>query len=157
MIFKPWKVAAAVVTLVSLAAVAQQIVKADQGRPGNQGPWPVTVVSGGGGGGTVTTTTTPQLCTSAVHKVTAVSGVALACPSTQLAGRRYIVLCNSVENAAASLIKIRTDGVSPVLGTTNPGDVLDRGDCIIYAVPETTIPTCIANGVNVAVTSYECL
>lgn len=35
--------------LVSTSALAQTVVKADQGRPGNQGPWPVTLSGGGGG------------------------------------------------------------------------------------------------------------
>jgi hypothetical protein len=47
-------------TFIALGAatvLAQNTVKADQGRPGNQGPWPVTCVSGcgGSGGGTATT------------------------------------------------------------------------------------------------------
>lgn len=45
--------------LLAPAAWAADVIKADQGAPGNQGPWPVTCVSGcsggsGGSGGSIT-------------------------------------------------------------------------------------------------------
>lgn len=152
---KRWIPILAAVVLSGAYAVGQTIVTANQGKPGTQGPWPVTVVGGGGGsgGGPVT----PQICTSTTHKVTSVGTSAASCPSTQLASRRFIVLCNSIENAASSLVKVRVDGVAPVIGTATAGDVLDKGDCALYAIAAGTVPSCIANGTGVAVTSYECL
>lgn len=145
--------------LVGAVAIGQNVT-VNQGAPGNYGPWPVTV-SGGivvDGGVTITGTisTTPALCTTSAHKVTSVSGTAVNCPGTQLTGRRYVWLCNSLENTGTPIIKIRVDGTSPVIGTGTAGDVLNVGDCITYAVGPSVVPQCISNASGVAVDTYEC-
>lgn len=146
-----------------------------QGAPGNYGPWPVSLYlpdggvisfSGGGGGGgssgNVTVdggviSTTPQICTTTAQKNTAVGVVSGATPSSQLASRRFIILCNSIQNSGSPLVKCRVDGVAPVMASGNPGDVLAPGDCATYAIAAATIPQCIADTASTNVTSYECL
>lgn len=137
-------------------ALAQRMV-IDQGRPGREGAWPVTgnvSVSLDGG-----MTTTPAPCTTNAHKITVVtSSTAVSTPSSQLTGRRFIVLCNSLQNSGSPILKCRVDGVSPVIAAGNPGDVLGIGDCIQYAIPSSVVPHCISNsGAGINVTSYECL
>lgn len=131
-------------------AIAQQMV--DQGSPGNQGPWPVT-----GSGSTATFPITPQKCTSTAHKNTSVGVAAGNTPSAQLASRRYLVLCNSLQNTGSPFVKCRTDGVAPVMAVTNPGDVLGIGDCITYPLAAATVVQCIADAATTNVTSFECL
>lgn len=145
----PWFLA---VLFVAAAAIAQQTV--DQGSPGNQGPWPVT-----GSGSGATFPVTPQRCTSTVNKITSVGVAAGSTPSSQLASRRYITLCNSLQNTGSPLVKCRTDGTNPVMAasSSNPGDILGVGDCILYPLPSTTTIACIADTAATLVTSWECL
>lgn len=184
-----------VALLLSTLAVAQSLVKADQGAPGNQGPWPVKVVGpvtvtvGGSDGGTtivvgrdggpvsvsqgsfpwyvtgadggavlVSGTTTPAACSSPTYSDTTVGLVAGNCPASQLAGRYSIVICNSLENPGigSRYIKVRVDGVAPVMGVGNPGDVLGVGDCIPYFIPAGTVPKCIASHAATHATGLEC-
>jgi len=152
-LWKIWLPVTLAVVLASTWAVAQQFMTANQGAPGKFGPWPVTVVMPVGSGIPVT----PQLCLTNIHKNTAVGGAAVSTPAAQLAGRRMIVLCNSLQNAGNPTVKCRVDGVLPILAATNPGDVLGRGDCILYAIPDTNIPKCISSGAAVNVISSECL
>jgi hypothetical protein len=129
----------AAVMLVGGSASAQTS-KVDQGGPGTQGPW----------------LQTPPVCLAMVHTVTAVGVAATNCPASQLTGRRFIILCNSAENAAAPKVKIRIDGTNPVMGVTNVGDVLAVGDCVTYYLRAATVPKCIADTASTAVTALEC-
>lgn len=143
-------------------ALAQTVVTANQGQPGKQGPWPVTLqgtifVDGGG------LPTYPATCTSTTQGVTAtIDGGAWKCPLTQLTGRKSLTLCNSAENSGTVQVKIRLDGTAPAAGLTTRGDVLAVGDCWTYAVPDTVSPICIdtssgsASTAQQAVTSFEC-
>lgn len=112
----------------------------DQGSPGAQGPW----------------RTTPGACLNPVHKVVSVGTSATACPATTLSGRRWVQICNSVENASTPKIKIRIDGTNPVMGIANPGDSLGVGDCASYAVTASTVINCIADTAATGVSVLEC-
>lgn len=140
-----------VVLLLTVGAVAFAQNSVDQGAPGNQGPWPVVGGLDGGFLGSVA----PYTCAGVGHKVTLVSGAAVDCPSTQLATRKYIRLCNSSENTN-SIAKIRVDGTDPIIGSTTAGDALLTGDCVDYPISAAVTPRCISNGTNIAVTAFEC-
>jgi len=231
------------VLMTAGSVFGQQLVKADQGAPGNQGPWPVKVVgpinvivggsdggatavvgvdggpvpvsqasfpwkvSGADGGpvqvsgsvtvvgpdggavqvsvsgpvvvqgadggpvqvsgsvtvlgadgGSVAVTSTQATCNSPTHTTTSVGTSAVNCPGAQLAGRYSIVICNSLENpgAGSRVIKVRIDGVNPVIGAGNPGDVLGVGDCIPYFITSAIVPRCIASLANTQATGLEC-
>lgn len=142
------------IALLSLigGAIAQQVV--DQGAPGNQGPWPVTASSSS------SFPVTPQKCSGGnTSKITSVGVTATTTPSTQLASRRYVVLCNSLQNTGNPTVKCRADGVAPVMAasSSNPGDVLGVGDCLPYYVASTVSVQCIADAAGTLVTSSECL
>lgn len=149
---------AAIVTLGDDGAAQSKV---DQGRPGNQGPWPVSVA-----GGTVTVLVTadggttyvaPAQCSGMAHKVASIGVAAGNCPATQLANRRYVVLCNSLENVGTPTVKVRTDGTDPVTGVAAAGDVIGVGDCLQFDVSAATVPRCIATVAATAVHSYECV
>lgn len=100
--------------------------------------------------------TSAMQCTAAVHKSTTVGAAAVNLPSTQLFNRRFVTYCNSVENAAAPTVKIRIDGVAPVMGLGNPGDVLSVGSCVTYNINSNHTAQAIASAAGTGVTSLEC-
>jgi hypothetical protein len=124
----------------------------DQGKPGNQGPWPVSAIGPSGSGIPVT----PALCTTRAHKATTVGTSSTNTPGTQLTGRDYIQLCVSVQNGDTVRVKCRSDGTAPVFAAGNPGDVLDVGDCVTYAIADSVVPLCISNSASAEVASFEC-
>lgn len=137
--------------LITGAAFAfGQTSTVNQGKPGQYGAWPVSIP------GTVTATTVPTTCGTPTQKAFTIGVTAAACPSAQLASRKTILICNSQENTGAPKIKIRIDGVAPVMGAGNPGDVLSPGDCIQYAVGATTTPQCISDTAGTGAYSDEC-
>lgn len=149
--------------LVAVVAKAQNVV--DQGMPGNQGPWPVTVSSAtSSDGGTAGQATYPSQCSAtsadggSVEQNTTVGAAAVQVPGSPRAGRVYINICNSAQNASTAIIKCRQDGVAPVFAAGNPGQVLLFGDCFVSTAPTTanTIQ-CIGSGAGLNVTSYECV
>jgi len=139
--------------MVSLPATlhAQAIVKADQGRPGNQGAWPVTA------GAAAPVTVMPGTCATVTQSVCSVTNVAATCPAAQLASRRYVVFCPTLENqAAGQVVKVNVTGAA-VLGVANAGSVMGIGDCIMFQVPDTTLPSLISNSAGgVAVSVFQC-
>lgn len=140
-----------------LATTAFGQIKVDQGSPGTQGGWPVTVVGAPDGGASGSLFVSPYQCNpTSPNKSTTVSTVAVSVPATNAAGRRYTTLCVSLETGGVPTLKCRTDGVAPVMGITNPGDVLGLGDCINYTVPDSRVIQCIAAGATY-VTTFECL
>jgi hypothetical protein len=136
-------------SFTAAVAVGQSMV--DQGSPGNQGAWPVTGLAASS-----TFPTTPQRCASTAHKITSVGTSAGTTPSSQLASRRYITLCNSLQNTGSPMVKCRTDGTAPVMAAGNIGDVLGVGDCILYPLAAATSISCIADAAATSVTSWEC-
>lgn len=145
-------------SLLATIGFAQGTVTANQGRPGTQGAWPVTITGGSGGGSGSTVYSFPGTCTSSsAHKSTTVGIAAGNTPSAQTASRVYITLCNSLQNTGTPLVKCRVDGVAPVMAVTNPGDVLGIGDCITYPILAAQVPQCIADTATTYVTSFECV
>ncbi len=145
-----WPLLLAVLTLTGLA-VAQNTITANQGKPGSYGAWPVSFSSA------TPAYTTNAVCSSPTHKVTSVGVAAGNTPSSQLATRRFITLCVSTEETTNITVKCRADGTNPVIGETNPGDVLKVGDCVRYDIPASVVPLCISDTATTAVTSFECI
>ena len=145
----------AFVLLLGAGAWATETVKADQGRPGNQGPWPVKLEAGLDGGFSVVSTF-PVQCATAGNKNTSVGVTATNTPSTQQTGRKYLEICNSLQNAGNPTVKCRDDGVAPVMAAGNAGTVLGVGDCVLYAVPTATVVQCISDAAGTNVPTREC-
>lgn len=176
---KAWGVV--LLLLVAVAVSAQTLVKADQGKPGTQGPWPVTCVSGcsGGGGsggsssivaidggyvradqgigldgGLWKVQSMPGNCISRANSFVDGGLTALPVPTTVLANRYYVNVCNSIQNPGTPQVKCRGDGTNPVMAIGNPGDVLGVGDCVVYN--QTAAVACIADTATTGITSFEC-
>jgi hypothetical protein len=154
---KRWIPVVLAVLTAGVFALAQGTpVIANQGKPGAYGAWPVSVASG-----SITVTGTannaPAQCTSTAHKTTSVGVAAGTTPSTQLASRRYLVLCNSLQNSGNPMVKCRADGTPPVMAVANAGDVLGVGDCLQYNLAAATTLSCIADVAATNVTSFECV
>lgn len=108
--------------------------------------------------GITDTTTTPRLCGSPVpggRQVDSVDG-GTQIPGTNAANRRFLTICNSLENSGTPLVKCREDGVGPLMGTGNVGDVLGVGDCVPYAVSDQQNVRCVTNVQGTYVTTTEC-
>lgn len=134
-----------------VALAVEQMV--NQGSPGNRGPWPVSTVLVYSSS---SISTTPLFCNEPLNSITSVGAAAVDTPAAQLANRRYVVFCNSLQNAGNPLVKCRTDGTPPVMAAGNAGDVLATGDCILYPITASVVPSCIADAAATFVTSYEC-
>lgn len=161
--------AVAVVLLPLLApAFAQTVVKANQGQPGTQGPWPVIIYGyDGGGAAPQPTPSYPEACSSNggnANTAVFIAGTATQVPTTPTAGRRYVNICNSTENQSAAFIKCRADGTAPTMVPGTAGDGLLFGDCVQYTAPTAANTVrCIsdagggADGGNPVATAYECV
>jgi hypothetical protein len=90
-------------------------------------------------------------------QVTSVGVAAVNVPATSAATRYYLEVCSSTENTGTPLVKCLGNGVSPVIGLTNRGDVLGVSDCHTYAIAGTNQLSCISDTAATAVTSYECI
>lgn len=161
--------------LLTGVAHAQNTVKADQGKPGNQGPWPVTgtltcntIFDGGAvsipypvpvvgiDAGGVFVQDVP--CTGAVESVVVQDGgtTAVLAPHAALAARRTITLCNSPKNTGTPLWTLRIDGVDPTTAATAAGQTLNKSDCITYTLQSTVPVRVIGDTGNSALTITEC-
>lgn len=100
--------------------------------------------------------TTPQCRNPKYTSTTLTSGAAVACPSTQLASRRFIVICNPSENPSTGLIKVRIDGTAPVMGAGSPGDVVTNANCVAYAIDATVTPQCNTGTGSMFAATLEC-
>ncbi len=133
---------------------------ANQGAPGNQGPWPVTVTGNTGNDAGFAISTTPLPCVSPVDTFTtpgnAVDGGASPCPVTQTANRRSIVMCNSPRNYGSPKITVRIDGTAPTISPFSPGQVLQTGDCYTLIANSSIVPQCIADVADAGLTITEC-
>lgn len=164
---KTWHAAIGIVVLISAVAFAQNRVTANQGKPGNEGPWPVTgtliVVNTGNDGGFAQVFQYPGQCAKTVadggllHKNTVVGVAATNVPASAAPGRLYVEVCNSLQNSGTPYLKCRADGTAPVMAATNAGDVFGIGDCRVYPVPAGNILQCIADAASTNALSYECL
>lgn len=145
-----------VVLVVAAVAYAQTTVKADQGRPGNEGPWPVTVVNGSSDGGA--TFVIQQSCSTLTQKTTDAGTAVLTVPTTAAGGRVYVQICNSSLNASTSQV-ICCVTSQPTFSAASCGDVLSTGDCATYNIgsQDGGVPWCIGNASNIALNSAECV
>lgn len=130
--------------MFSVPSFAQNTVKADQGKPGTQGAWPVK----------------PVACsTNSVHATVNLSTASTAM-TTSLTSRAYTVLCVSPETAlSTTVVRCRADGVAPTTTAGSTGDAMVSGDCLIYTTPGNggTDPIrCIATAAAY-VTTYQCV
>ncbi len=154
------RILVSIIVAVAGVAVGQTVV--NQGRPGTQGPWPVTIGGGGsvvvvGPDGGAVLVQNVQCTGASSQKITTVGTSAGNTPSAQAAGRIYIELCNSIQNSSNPIVKCRVDGSAPVAAAGNVGDVLGVGDCIRYTINAATVPQCISDAAGTNVTSYECV
>lgn len=94
-------------------------------------------------------------CLYPVDKVTSVGVTATVCPVTQLDGRKSVMICNSPENAATPIVKVRVDRGTPVIGS-GPGTVLPKGACVVFNISAGIPPVCISDAAATAVTTVEC-
>lgn len=166
--FSRWAPVVAAVALTAGVVIAQRST-ADQGRPGKEGPWPVTgvvqVASGSldGGNSDAVVAVRPYRCgTLSPYKTTTVTSAAAvsvpAAPAT--APRAYMVVCNPAQNTGD--VKCRGDGVDPVFALGNPGDYLANGNCVKYTQANLgdagSSVICISNqAATFQATSFECL
>lgn len=153
--------------LLTLTLAASATEKVDQGRPGSQGPWPVTLSGSGGSvvvyvdGGFIQTY--PILCRdtddagTGVNKSTNVGVAAVPVPASSSLNRIYVEICNSLQNTGNPLMKCRADGTAPVNAIGSGGTMLGIGDCVQFAVPAANAVQCIADSANTYATSYECI
>lgn len=148
-----WWVLCGVVALASAYAWGQTQVMANQGAPGRQGAWPVTVESVQA---TINTSSAQLLCTSPSDKVLTIGASAVACPTTRVSGSNFLQICNDRTNTATAFLLVRIDGGTPAFSPRTGGIALGRGDCIGYPVADTVAPKCIANESGVVTTTLEC-
>lgn len=147
-------IAVILLTMLSMGgyALAQQLV--DQGQPGTQGAWPVSIA----GSSSSVVSTQPRTCTaSSAHKTTTVGGSSINVPAANTASRIYIVVCNSPQNASTAVVKCRSDNTAVVYASGNPGDVLQFGDCVTYSASDANTIRCIADAAGREVITYECV
>ncbi|MBP6479890.1 MAG: hypothetical protein KA310_03490 [Pseudomonadales bacterium] len=146
--------------LGAVVAFAGQVV--DQGSPGNQGPWKVSVVSGAGGGSSTAVSVTEAPCLNPVESFVAYDGGStIPLPTSALTSRRSVYICNSPKNSGSPLWTIRVDGTLPTTALGSPGQTLNKNDCIGYARAATSsdagVPIYgIADTAGAVVTITEC-
>jgi hypothetical protein len=138
------------------SAMASTVVTADQGKPGNQGPWPVKIVGSSGDGGSTYVTSAP--CTGLAQKVTDAGTAVLTVPSVPTANRVWIQICNSQLNSNGASCICQSNG-QPTYSAGSPGDTLATGDCATYNITrqDAGVPWCICNGSNISLLSTECV
>lgn len=160
--FAPYK-AAVVVGVLLIAGFVIADEKVDQGRPGTQGPWPVTVIALADGGSGYVFTLDRKCAVGSPYTSTSVGTSATSVPASPNTGRAYIQVCNSLQNSGNPLVKCRSDGTDPVMAITNAGDVFGVGDCKNYPIggtnPDAGTGTirCIADTAATNVTGFECV
>lgn len=118
------RIAAFVIGFLLVAGVTSAQTVVNQGKPGNQGPWPIT----------------EGPCTNPVESYVAFDGGStIPLPTTALASRRVVTICNSPKNAGSPLWTIRADGTAPTTAAPVPGQTLGLGDCITYFRTATSV------------------
>lgn len=152
----------ALMFIAALSWAAGTPVLANQGQPGNQGPWPVTLVGGGGSSdGGFAEQTTPVECRGTTadggnpDTVTTVGITSTPVPASAAVNRVYLNVCVSPNNVSNASIKCLTGGGVPVV-TSGPGQVLLFGDCVVYTAVQSNTINCISDG-GYAVTAFECV
>lgn len=164
-----------VALIASALAFGQTTVKADQGKPGTQGPWPVSISGGsvvitlGDAGITVNVnfdggfigTTSTQPCTRIVSTNDAGYGTtpSRVPASGPAAGRSWIRICNSLLNSSSTQCICATDSCPSTVAASTQGDLLATADCATYplGVADSGVPCCVCNGAGSYLPSMECV
>jgi hypothetical protein len=147
--------------VLSALAFAQTTVKADQGRPGTQGPWPVTITGGLSlDGGSINVTTAP--CSNIV--MTNDAGIGTSPSRVPVnggtAGREWIRICNDIGNSSSTICKCSTGQFCPATTAAGSvGDAIATGDCVTYNVGygDGGTPCCVCNGAGSFLPAAECI
>lgn len=149
--------------LVVVVLSAQTVVKANQGQPGTQGPWPVTCVSGCSGsgssdGGSSSSTVTTAPCSAYRETNTSVGTSAAIVPATPLANRVWVRICNSLLNTEGAQC-ICSGTTTPTFAASSLGDPLAVSDCATYPITaaDAGVPLCICNGAGTRLPATECV
>jgi hypothetical protein len=154
-----WCAAALAAVVVSVAAFGQTTVKSDQGKPGTQGPWPVTLVNtaADAGGSFVIDAPCGQLVdTNDAGVGTTASRVPVSGPQ---ASRIWIRVCNDLVNSASTQCRCSVSTCPAATTAGNPGDLLAQGDCVTYNIGarDAGIPCCVCNGAGSWLPTQECV
>lgn len=160
-----WLALAFVFLVPAGVALAQQVV--DQGQPGTQGAWPVSIsgatvnlnVAFDGG---VIGQTFPAPCSNLV--MTNDAGYSTT-PSRVPAnggtsGRIWIRICNDITNSSSTICRCSTGQFCPAAtGAGNVGDALATGDCVTYnqGYGDAGTPCCVCNGAGSFLPATECI
>jgi hypothetical protein len=144
-------------TLTFVFSVAFAQTKVDQGKPGTQGPWPVTIQSTTlSDGGTTTATTVKFLCADVKSGITIVDGGTVqAVPADGgLSGRWFIRVCATGKNSGTPMIACTQDGQTPSMNFDAVGESIETSDCRTYYTPNTI--KCVSDTALTGVTTEEC-
>ena len=100
------------------------------------------------------------VCSSAPQTIVIVGTTAVQVPASQLAGRKALRVCVSLENAGSPKVKCLLDGTpgmtfTPDVGVAQ-GDVLGPGDCYVYPVDTTHVVKCVSDTASTGVLTWEC-
>lgn len=141
-----WTAVSVLAVLLCGAIALAQTSTVNQGKPGTQGPWPVTVVGPTDGGSTTTVITSTLPCKTLTQSVTQVGPVATTVPASPAVGRVWIQVCNGVLNSS-SLQCVCEATAKPTFSVSSAGDTLATGDCATYNVGNTDggQPWCLCN------------
>lgn len=148
----------AAIFVVSFALLAWGQTKVDQGKPGNQGSWPVTMgapVYPSDGGVSSAVGTFPYHCanSSPNTKVWMDGGAQTIGSATS---RIYTIVTNNGDDlgAGTGIVKCRSDGTNPTLVAGTPGANLGVGVSVSYTNTSGAPISCI--GTSLWVGGFEC-
>ncbi len=153
-----WWAAFTAVVLWASSVPAQTTVKADQGKPGTMGPWPVTIQATGDAGGVYVSDlpcgqlvqTNDASISTTPSKIPVIGGQA---------SRTWIRICNDLGNSQSTQCRCSTSTCPAATTVGNTGDLLAQGDCVTYNVgyKDGGIPCCVCNGAGSWLPSTECV
>lgn len=137
---------------------------ANQGAPGNQGPWPVTISGGGSSTLTFDGGYIGQVATKpcSVLRQTNDAGVGTSPTPVPaggpLANRIWIQICNDSLNGSSAVCKCSSSTCPTAAVVGAIGDALATGDCATYNMTgaDAGVPCCVCNGAGVFLPSTEC-
>lgn len=154
-------VASSFIAVVAWAASGTPVL-ANQGQPGNQGPWPVTLSGGAGSNdGGFVFQTGPVECRGQTadggnpDTVTTVGTSSTPVPASAAVNRAYVSLCVSLNNVSPAVVKCISGGAVPTVAA-GPGQVIGYGDCVTYTAIQSNTINCISDG-GYVVTAFECV
>lgn len=131
--------------------------RVDQGKPGTQGPWPVTVSGSSTSDGGVNAVAVKYFCNATRQSTTPISTLdAGNVPGDGgLTGRWMIRVCNTSKNSGTPVIACTDDGQAPsMVDSTGLGETIEVGDCLTYYTTATI--RCVSNTLATYVTAEEC-